>query len=263
MIALLSMAILAKVICAVVLVQGSANGAKYGSFTGSSVPPSPHVVFIAADDMGWNDISFHNPEIISPHLDELAASGIVLTDYHVYKVCSPTRASFMTGRLPNHAGLHNFISHNDPQAISKHFVLLPQALKAGGYETHIVGKWHLGFFDWPYVPSNRGFDTAFGYMTGAEDYYTHTNGKGCTGLDLTFGVGSNLTAQPQYKDTYSTMMYQGRILDIIAKHDAAIPLFLYCDYYCDMPRIQICTKPPELVTCIAIDSLLQYLVEWS
>eukprot|EP00041_Stephanoeca_diplocostata_P010548 m.167941 g.167941 ORF g.167941 m.167941 type:complete len:261 (-) comp18195_c0_seq34:3343-4125(-) len=230
---------------------------------GSSVPPSPHVVFIAADDMGWNDISFHNPEIISPHLDELAASGIVLTDYHVYKVCSPTRASFMTGRLPNHAGLHNFISHNDPQAISKHFVLLPQALKAGGYETHIVGKWHLGFFDWPYVPSNRGFDTAFGYMTGAEDYYTHTNGKGCTGLDLTFGVGSNLTAQPQYKDTYSTMMYQGRILDIIAKHDAAIPLFLYCDYYCDMPRIQICTKPPELVTCIAIDSLLQYLVEWS
>ena len=87
---------------------------------------------------GWNDVGFHNPEIKSPHIDELAASGIELTDYHVYRVCSPTRASVMTGRLPNRAGLHNFISHDTPAAISKHFVMMPQALKAAGYLTHYV-----------------------------------------------------------------------------------------------------------------------------
>lgn len=59
----------------------------------------------------------------------------------VYKVCSPTRASFMTGRLPNRAGLHNFISHDDPSAISAKYFLLPQALKTAGYQTHTVGKW--------------------------------------------------------------------------------------------------------------------------
>lgn len=75
----------------------------------TSITSRPHIVFIAADDLGWNDMSFHNPEIISPNLNDLAAAGVLLTDYHVYKVCSPTRASFMTGRLPNHAGLHDFI----------------------------------------------------------------------------------------------------------------------------------------------------------
>ena len=52
----------------------------------------------------------------------------------------------------------------------------------------VQGKWHLGFWDWPYVPANRGFDSAFGYMTGAEDYWLHTNGKSCKGLDLHAGT---------------------------------------------------------------------------
>lgn len=85
-------------------------------------------------DLGWNDIGFHNPLIDSPNIDALASVGIELTDYHVYKVCSPTRAAILTGRLPNRAGLHNFISHDKPDAISDRYILLPQALKAKGCE---------------------------------------------------------------------------------------------------------------------------------
>ena len=93
------------------------------------------------DDLGWNDVGFHNPSILSPNIDLLARSGIELTDYHVYKVCSPTRASVLTGRLPNRAGLHGFISHDQPDAISAQYILLPQALRKAGYPSHYAGKW--------------------------------------------------------------------------------------------------------------------------
>lgn len=100
------------------------------------VPPSARSLRVPgrSQDLGWNDIGFHNSHIDSPNIDALASVGIELTDYHVYKVCSPTRAAIMTGRLPNRAGLHNFISHDKPDAISDRYILLPQALKAKGCE---------------------------------------------------------------------------------------------------------------------------------
>ena len=115
----------------------------------------------------------------------------------------------------------------------------------------MIGKWHLGFWDWRYVPANRGFDTAFGYLTGAEDYYKHSNGKSCQGLDLTAGspdVGNathDFVAQPQLTGIYSTYMYQAQIQAVIKAHPATTPLFAYLPFQSVHEPIQ---APDEYVS---------------
>ena len=65
---------------------------------------SPNILFILADDLGWFDVGYHNPKILTPNIDELAKSGVILNSYYVQSLCTPTRAALMTGRYPIHTG---------------------------------------------------------------------------------------------------------------------------------------------------------------
>merc|ERR1719277_1171322 len=93
----------------------------------------PNIFLVVVDDLGWNDMPWHNKDVIAPFIGSLQASGIALSDYHLYKVCSPTRASLMSGRYPNRAGMRDFIGHNAPEAVSSKFAFLPETLKEAGY----------------------------------------------------------------------------------------------------------------------------------
>nr|KAG5705663.1 hypothetical protein BaRGS_026602 [Batillaria attramentaria] len=108
--------------------------------------------------LGYNDVSFHGSnQIPTPNIDKLAYSGVLLNNYYVSPICTPTRSALMTGRHPIHTE-----------------TLMPQHLKPFGYRSHIVGKWHLGMFANEYTPLYRGFESHFGYYQGCEDYYDHT-----------------------------------------------------------------------------------------
>ncbi|KAJ8314187.1 hypothetical protein KUTeg_008748 [Tegillarca granosa] len=121
-------------------------------YTGVQGKP-PHILFIVADDLGWNDVGFRNPDIKSPNIDKLAREGVILDQAYVQPVCSPSRNAFMSGMYPFKSGLQ---------------------LKQLGYATHMIGKWHLGMCKWECTPTYRGFDTFYGYYNGAEDYYNYT-----------------------------------------------------------------------------------------
>ena len=110
-----------------------------------AAPTKPNILYIVADDLGWADVGFHGSEIKSPTIDELAKNGAQLDQFYVQPMCTPTRAALMTGRYPLRYGLQSFVILPEQRyGLPTDERLLPQILKDAGYETAIVGKWHLG-----------------------------------------------------------------------------------------------------------------------
>lgn len=196
----------------------------YQHSTGSK---QPHIIFILADDMGFHDVGYHGSNISTPNLDELAMSGVRLENYYVQAICSPTRAALLTGRYSIHTGVQRVYYPGQPLGLSLEEVTLAEKLKETGYSTHIVGKWHLGFYKRSYLPTNRGFDSFFGFYNGFTDYFTHISRhyRGIQGYDL---MENETPANwSMYDGIYSSDLYAERTIDIIRKHDSQKPLFVY------------------------------------
>jgi arylsulfatase A-like enzyme len=135
----------------------------------------PNIVYIVADDLGWKDVGFNGAkDIKTPNLDKLAETGARLEQFYAQPMCTPTRAALMTGRYPFRYGLQTIVipTAADYGLDTKEW-LMPQCLKEAGYNTAIIGKWHLGHADKKYWPKQRGFDYQYGAMIGEVDYFTH------------------------------------------------------------------------------------------
>ncbi|GFS18368.1 arylsulfatase B [Elysia marginata] len=188
----------------------------------------PNIVFVLADDYGYNDIGYHGSQIKTPNLDMLAQSGVTLENYYVQPICTPTRSQLMSGRYQIHTGLqHKIISPDQPNGLPLDSPTIASQLQKAGYSTHMVGKWHLGFYKEDYLPWRRGFDTFFGYLNGDEDYYSHKRGyKGKPYLDL------HEEGRPVRNATghYSTHLFTDKAIDLIKRHDPSKPMFLYLAY---------------------------------
>lgn len=132
----------------------------------------------------------------------------------------------MTGKYPFHLGLQELVINNDaPWGLGLNETLLPQYLKKAGYKTHLIGKWHLGFYQKAYTPLMRGFDSHYGYLGGAIDYIDHTwfqNGANYSGLDFrrNFDVAACDYGQ------YATDLFTYEAVNIINQHDPSQPLYL-------------------------------------
>ncbi|XP_015678585.1 arylsulfatase I [Protobothrops mucrosquamatus] len=194
------------------------------------LPPAfsgpPHVVFILTDDQGYHDVGYHGSDIQTPTLDRLAAEGVKLENYYIQPICTPSRSQLITGRYQIHTGLqHSIIRPRQPNCLPLNQVTLPQKLKEAGYSTHMVGKWHLGFYRKECLPTRKGFDTFLGSLTGNVDYYTYDNcdGPGICGYDL--HDGENVAWEQSGK--YSTFLYTQRVRKILATHNPKEPLFIY------------------------------------
>src|SRR4051794_14728012 len=183
----------------------------------------PDIVFILADDLGYNDVGFTGgKEIKTPNLDQLAAAGTVLNQFYVQPVCTPTRAALMTGRYPMRYGLQvGVIIPTAQYGLSLEEQMLPTALRDAGYSTFILGKWHLGSFDNAYWPTARGFDHHYGQLFGAIDYFTHIrDGK----LDW-FRDGKLVN-----EEGYTTHLLTEEALRVIRSQPKNKPLFLYLPF---------------------------------
>jgi arylsulfatase A-like enzyme len=144
------------------------------------VPPAgaPNIVVVLVDDLGYADLGCYGSEIATPNVDALAARGLQYTDFHSTPMCSPTRASLLTGLDPHAAGVGT-VAHSDPgfpgyaMELADDVVTLPETLRANGWATYMVGKWHLAKdsdqsdagprHSWP---CQRGFDRFYGFLDG-------------------------------------------------------------------------------------------------
>ncbi|XP_054933106.1 arylsulfatase B-like isoform X1 [Dermacentor andersoni] len=186
----------------------------------------PHIVFILADDLGWADVSMHgSPQIPTPNIDALACTGMALNNYYVQPLCSPSRAALLSGLYAIHTGFQeSAILPGVPAALSLNVKIMPEYLKDLGYETHMLGKWHIGYQSLNYTPTFRGFDSFCGIHTGPDDYYSHIlEWEGHRGLDF-WNDTQPLTAED---GKYSTTLFTERAASIISNRDKSKPLFLY------------------------------------
>ena len=138
----------------------------------------PNVVIILSDDQGYADVGCFGAEgFTTPHLDRMAAEGMRFQDFHVASsVCSPSRAALMTGSYPQRVGLPVVLEADSPYGLNADEQTIPELLKAAGYATGMVGKWHLG--DRPqFLPTRHGFDEYFGIPYSNDQWPRHPTKK--------------------------------------------------------------------------------------
>ena len=138
----------------------------------------PNIVMILVDDLGYGDLSSYGAnDLQTPAVDDLVHRGLRFDNFYANcPVCSPTRASLLTGRYPELVGVPGVIRtkpENNWGYLDPNAVMLPKVLKKAGYDTAIIGKWHLGL-ESPGTPNERGFDHFRGYLGDMmDDYYEH------------------------------------------------------------------------------------------
>ncbi len=191
----------------------------------------PNIVFLMADDLGWNDVGYHGSEIRTPNIDRLASRGVQLDRYYAWPVCSPTRAALLTGRSPLRMGVDRPIELRNGLPLDEQ--LLPQVLKAAGYQTMMSGKWHLGLEHADYFPNNRGFDHAYGHLGPAVDYFTHI---------WDGGLDWHRDGQPLEQEGYTTHLIAAEAIRLLEDRDPAKPTFLYVAFNAPHGPLQVPAK---------------------
>lgn len=191
--------------------------------------PLPNIVVVVADDLGFGGVSWAPAgDLLTPALDALRQESVLLSSYYAYKFCSPSRASLLTGRFPykTESTRNNLIPYSQEEGVNLNFTFLPARLKAAGYATHGVGKWHQGLWQLPFTPTRRGFDSFRGFLAGGQDHFTQDSfGEcGCSQKDMWGDGAVNATGENEY----NAFRFTARAVEVIEAAAAApAPLFLY------------------------------------
>ena len=182
----------------------------------------PNFIVILADDLGYGGLGAYGDSTLkTPNIDYLSENGIRFTDFHSNApVCSPTRAALMTGNYQQRAGMEGVIyvrGETRKVGLDTGQLTVAKLLQSVGYQTGIMGKWHLGY-EKQYNPVHHGFDTFYGYLSGNIDYHTHYDNAGI------YDWWHNLDSI--YEEGYVTDLITQHAVDFI-KQNKKEPFFLY------------------------------------
>ncbi|QDU82017.1 Arylsulfatase [Polystyrenella longa] len=201
----------------------------------------PNIVLIVSDDQGYQDLGCAgSDEVLTPHLDQLAADGVRCTSFYVtWPACTPSRGSILTGRYPQRNGLYDMIRNDvadfgrkipaaeyavSPERIlgmDVREIMISDVLKEQGYQNGIFGKWDGGQLQ-RYLPLQNGFDEFYGLTNTGIDYFTHER----------YGIPSMFrqnTPTTEDKGTYATDLFKREAIQFIEKNKAN-PFFLYLPF---------------------------------
>ena len=202
----------------------------------------PHIMFLLVDDWGWANVGYHRDpptrEVVTPNFDALVKEGLELDQHYVFKLCSPSRCSLLTGRLPIHVNDDNKVNPtsynpNDPisgyQGIPRNMTVIAEKLREAGYVAHQVGKWDAGMATPDHIPKGRGFNSSLCYFHHDNDFFNETVGT-CDDVRIVDLWGTDKPATSMNgtgPDNYEEGLFKEQLLDIINNHDPSAPLFLY------------------------------------
>ena len=184
--------------------------------------------------MGWNSIGYQDYDLsfATPHLTDLARSGLILSNYYSQEVCTPARAALLTGRYPLSIGMQfSVVDTRTPWGLNLGEQTIADVLSEHGYTTRALGKWHLGHHSPKFLPTARGFDSFVGFLNGDNHYYSKRNPIFPHFTDF---IGMDRECYYPYMEhdmhNYSTHFYRTKAIDIITNHDQSTPLFLYLPF---------------------------------
>ena len=183
----------------------------------------PNVVVIVADDLGWNDVGYHGGDIDTPSLDRLAREGMQLDRFYTTPLCSPTRAAMMTGRDPMRLGLaYGVILPWDNNGVHPQEHFMPESFLASGYQTAMVGKWHLGHAQQTFHPNERGFEHFYGHLHTEVGFYPPFSNQGAKDFQRN---GVSIDDQG-----YETYLLADEVSRYIKERDTSRPFFIYLPF---------------------------------
>ena len=193
-------------------------------FSAAATAARPNVVIMVADDLGWADVGFHgNTEIATPSLDRLAAEGVELRRFYTAPICSPTRAALMTGRDPMRLGVaYAVIMPWQQHGVHPQETFLPELFLQAGYQTAMVGKWHLGHAQQTYHPNNRGFQHFYGHLHTEVGFYPPFGNLG--------GKDFQRNGESISDEGYETFLLADEAVRYIRERDKSKPFFLYMPF---------------------------------
>ena len=191
----------------------------------------PNFVIIFCDDLGYGDLSCYGAEKIkTPNLDQMAREGVKFTDFYVTaSVCTPSRASLLTGRYQVRSGLTRVLFPFSKTGIEAQEITLAEALKERGYATACIGKWHLGHLP-PFLPTRHGFDYYYGIPYSND---MHSQRRGDPPIPLM--RNEEIIEQPAVQETL-TERYTAEAIRFIREHKDE-PFFVYLPH--TMPHVPL------------------------
>lgn len=203
-------------------------------YSNVSAQQKPNIIFVLTDDLGYSDLStYGNPVIQTPFLDSLANIGLKATNYIVSTPsCSPSRASLLTGRYASRYNIPVPLSPGAKEGLPDQEVTLAEVLKQAGYNTAMIGKWHLGDDKSYHHPTAQGFDSYYGLL------YSHDYRYPYVKTDSTIKIFRN--RQPEInkpQDSLLTPLYTREAISIIDKQSKTKPFFLYLSF--NMPHLPV------------------------
>ncbi|CAH0992033.1 Arylsulfatase [Sinobacterium norvegicum] len=183
----------------------------------------PNVLIFVADDLGYADMGFKGSQIQTPNLDRLAGEGAVLNRFYTAPICSPTRAALMTGRDPGTLGVaYSVILPWDTGGVHTDEHFMPESFQQAGYQTAMVGKWHLGHSQQVFHPNERGFDSFYGHLHTEVGFYPPFANLG--GIDFQRN-GKTIDDQG-----YETFLLADEASRWIEQRDKTRPFFMYLPF---------------------------------
>lgn len=199
----------------------------------------PNILFLIADDMGYSDFELNEGKSATPNLNNLAHGGIRFTDFYAAAPnCSPSRTGLMTGRSPARVGMYSYRPPNHPMHLQDEEVTIAEVLKAQGYQTAHVGKWHLGCLPQDSLlmhpqPIDQGFDYSLGTENNAQPSHLNPVNFVRNGVELGEQKGYSCQILANEVESWFEKQYQPEN-----------PFFMYVAFH--EPHAKV-ASPPELV----------------
>ncbi|MGK0239583.1 MAG: arylsulfatase A-like enzyme, partial [Candidatus Pelagisphaera sp.] len=189
----------------------------------------PNILLVFTDDQGINDVGCYGSEIPTPNIDRLASEGALFESwYSASSICTPSRFGLLTGRNPSRSK-HQLLSalmfmadEHKMTGIQSGETTIAERLRDSGYDTSLIGKWHLGHGDKSLLPTRHGFDSFIGHTGGCIDFFT-----------MTYGVIPDWYHQEEYvsENGYATELITDEAISFLDSRESdADPFFLYLAY---------------------------------